>query len=68
MSLLSQESQIILAIQAIQSSEKLSVRKAAKIYNVSEATLRAQMNGRTPWRDNRPKAHKLTETEEEAIV
>ena len=68
MALQSQESQIILAIQALQSDEKLSRRKAAAIYSVPETTLRDRMNGRTPRRDYRPNGQKLTKMEEEVIV
>ncbi len=68
MASLSRESRIILAIEAIRLSEKLSARQAAKIYNVPKSSLQARMNGRTPRRDYRPKTHKLTETEEEAII
>lgn len=64
----SNECQIILAIQALQCNEKLSRRKAAAIYNVSETTLRARINGRTLKRDCRPNSQKLKETEEEVIV
>jgi hypothetical protein len=62
------ESQIILAIKAIQRSGKLSRRKAAAIYSVPEATLRHRMKGRTPKPESRPAAHRLTITEEEALV
>ena len=68
MATLCQESQIILAIEAIQRDKKLSRRKAAAIYNVPEATLRHRMNGRAPKLELRPVAHRLTITEEEAVV
>ena len=62
------EARIILAIEAIQSSQKLSRRAAAKIYNVPEATLRHRMNGRTTMTERRPAVQKLTEIEEEVVV
>jgi helix-turn-helix, Psq domain len=62
------EARIILAIEAIQTSKKLSCRKAAKIYNIPETTLRDRMNGRTTLSERRPAVQKLTEMEEEIIV
>ncbi|KFY28445.1 hypothetical protein V491_00458 [Pseudogymnoascus sp. VKM F-3775] len=62
------EAQIILAIEAIQSSHKLSRRAAAKLYNVPESTLRARMNGVTPKADSRPVSQSLTEIEEDVVV
>jgi hypothetical protein len=40
----SQEARVILAIEAIQSTEKLSCRAAAKLYNIPESTLHNRMN------------------------
>ena len=68
MEIQTQEARIILAIKAIRSSEKISRRSAAKIYNVPESTLRDRMTGRPPRPEYRPKGHKLTELEEEVIV
>ncbi len=68
MSVHNQESRIILAIEAIRTSKKLSYRSAAKIYNIPKSTLSARMNGRTTIHERRPAAHKLTEIEEEVIV
>ena len=49
MSVQTQEARIIMAMEAIQSSNrKISCRKAVKIYNVPEPTLRARMTGRQP--------------------
>jgi len=62
------EARIILAIEAIRTSKKLSRRKAAKIYNIPETTLRDRMNGRTTLSERRPAVQKLTEMEEEIIV
>lgn len=57
-----------MAIEAIQRDRKLSRRKAATIYNVPEATLRHRMNGRVAKQESRHAAHRLTITEEEAVV
>jgi transcriptional regulator with XRE-family HTH domain len=63
-----QEARIILAIEAIRTSKKLSRRKAAKIYEVPESTLRDRINGRTTVPERRPAAQNLTELEEGVIV
>ena len=49
-----QEARIILAIEAIRTSKKLSRRATAKIYKVPEATLRDRMTGRTYRPETRP--------------
>jgi len=68
MSVQTQEAQIILAIEAIQTSKKLSRRKAAKIYKVPETTLRDRMNGATSLPERRPANTNLNELEEQIIV
>jgi hypothetical protein len=68
MEIQTQEARIILAIEAIRTSRKLSRRSAAKIYNVPESTLRNRMTGRTSRRELKANCHKLTELEEEVIV
>ncbi|KFZ20689.1 hypothetical protein V502_03065 [Pseudogymnoascus sp. VKM F-4520 (FW-2644)] len=62
------ESQIIMAIEAIQRDQKLSRWKAATIYNVPKATLCHRMNGRVAKQESRHAAYRLTITEEEAVV
>src|SRR5450432_815971 len=62
------EARIILAIEAIRTSKKLSCRKATKIYNIPETTLHDRMNGRTTLSEQRLAVQKLTEMEEEIIV
>ncbi len=57
-----------MAIEAIRSSKRISYRKAAIIYNVPQTILRARINGRSSRANYRPKAHNLTELEEEVIV
>jgi hypothetical protein len=68
MSIQTQEARIILAIEAIRTSKKLSRRKAAKIYKVPESTLRDRINGRTTLPERRPVVQNLTELEEQIIV
>jgi helix-turn-helix, Psq domain len=64
-----QEARIILAIEAIRTSNrKLSRRNATKIYNVPESSLRLRMNGVTSRSDIQPNCLKLTKLEEETIV
>ena len=62
------ESKIILAIEAIRMSKKLSRRKAAKIYEVPFSTLNNKINGRTSLCESRPAITNLTILEEEVIV
>ncbi|KAJ3551518.1 hypothetical protein NPX13_g11344 [Xylaria arbuscula] len=64
----SKEAQLLLAIQAIQKDPTLSVRAAAKIYNVPETTLRDRQRGILPRRDIPANSRKLTDSEEKAIV
>jgi len=68
MEIQTQEARIILAIEAIRTSKKLSRRAAAKIYKVPEATLRDRMTGRTYRPETRPNRQKLSELEEEVIT
>ena len=62
------EAWIILAIEAIWMSQKLSCWAAVKIYNVPELTLRYRINGRILKTDFRPAVQNLTEIEEDVIV
>ncbi|KFZ23990.1 hypothetical protein V502_01531 [Pseudogymnoascus sp. VKM F-4520 (FW-2644)] len=68
MEIQSQEARIILAIEAIRSSKKLSRRSAAKLYNVPYTTLSYRMTGRTSRRELKANCQKLTEVEEEVII
>lgn len=65
---LPKESRVILALQALQRDKNLSIRAAAKIYNIPATTIRDRRNGRTARRDTRPNSINLTESEEQAIV
>ena len=62
------EGRVILALEALKRDEKLSLRAAAKLYNVPATTLFDRRVGRTAQADTTPKAKKLTKLEEEAIV
>ena len=68
MSPISKEAKVILALEAIRNDEKLSLRAAAKLYNVPESTLRSRRAGIHARRDTTPNSRTLTDLEEEAIV
>lgn len=68
MSVQTQEARIILAIEAIQSSKKITLRTATKLYNMPRSTLSDRMNGHSTIHERRPANHNLTKTEEEVIV
>jgi helix-turn-helix, Psq domain len=67
MSVHTQEARIILAIEAIRTTKKITIRNAAKIYNVPRTTLAGRMSGRMEIRKRRPAVQRLTELEEEVI-
>ncbi|KFZ01881.1 hypothetical protein V500_00575, partial [Pseudogymnoascus sp. VKM F-4518 (FW-2643)] len=58
------ESRIILALRALEKDFKLSIRAAAKIYAIPEATLRHRRARRQSQRDISTKSKKLTDLEE----
>src|SRR6478752_2452280 len=62
------ESQIILALQAYQADPKLSLRRAAKIYDVSFDALNRRHHGIPAREDYIPSSRKLSNLEEEVIV
>jgi hypothetical protein len=62
------ESQIQLALQAIQRDATLTIRAAARLYNVSHQTLSNRRAGKLSRRDIQPNSIKLLMTEEETIV
>ena len=64
----SDESRVVLALQALQDDESLSVLAAAKAYNVNRMTLTRRRAGRLSRRDTTPKSRRLTDSEENAIV
>jgi hypothetical protein len=56
----SKEARIILALEALENDENLSLREAVKIYNVSRMTLTRRHAGRPIRRDATPNLKKLT--------
>jgi len=68
MSQSSNEARTLLALQALQNDPKLSTRRAAKIYEISEPRLRRRRNGIQSRRDFIPKSRKLSDLEEQIIV
>ena len=62
------EARVILAVEAIQNNPKLSIRAAAKIYNVADRTIRRRLAGQSARRDCTANSKKLTQSEEETIV
>ena len=62
-----QEGRLLLAIQALKNDEKLSVRRAARIFEVPETTLRERRSGITERATTRANNHKLTQLEEESL-
>ncbi|EDO04977.1 hypothetical protein SS1G_07461 [Sclerotinia sclerotiorum 1980 UF-70] len=64
----SKEARINLAIEAIRISQNLSIRKAAKLYNIPYTTLTSRMNGILPLTERRSANHKMTELEEKSLL
>ena len=62
-----QESRIILALEAIRSSKKISISQAATLYNVPKTTLRDRKNGKPSRRDLRLNCLVLDDVEEEVL-
>jgi len=62
------EARLLLAIQATQSPQNLSIRRAAQIYEVSRTTLRQRLHGIQPRAGRRDKHRPLTKSEEEELV
>lgn len=62
------ESRLVLAIEVIQKDENLSIRSAARIYNVPATTIRDRRAGRLVRRDALVYSKKLTDLEERTIV
>ena len=63
-----QEARIILAIEAIRTSKKMSIRRAAQAYSVPRTTLAARIQGRVAQPEKRHEQLKLTATEEQTLV
>jgi hypothetical protein len=68
MSVITQEAKIILAIEAIRTSKKLSYRKATKFYQVSYSIFYNKINNRIIFPKRRLANIKLIILEEEMII
>ncbi|RKK08360.1 hypothetical protein BFJ66_g15418 [Fusarium oxysporum f. sp. cepae] len=62
------EARILLARRALQNDSKLSLRRAAGIYQVRYWTLHRRQKGTLSTRDSIPKSRKLSDLEEQIIV
>ncbi|EGU83431.1 hypothetical protein FOXB_06053 [Fusarium oxysporum f. sp. conglutinans Fo5176] len=62
------EARILLALQALQQNPKLSLHKAARIYEVNYWALRRRRNGIPAASSITPKSRKLSDLEEQIIV
>jgi hypothetical protein len=68
MSQSSNEARILLALQALQNTPELSIRRAASNYKVPRNTLSRRYNGIQSRRDWIPKSRRLSDLEEQIIV
>jgi phytoene/squalene synthetase len=68
MSQFNNESNILLALQAIQNDPRISLRRAASIYQVHHWTLYRRQKGILSQRDTIPKSRKLSNLEEQIII
>ena len=64
----SKEARLILALEALENDENLSLRAAAKIYNVHHTTLLRRRAGKPIRRDIPANSRNLTDLEEQTIV
>ena len=62
------EGQILLAIQAIKKDPQLSIRAAAKIYNIPRSTLYELLQGISSRRSLPANSRKLTDSEENVTI
>jgi hypothetical protein len=68
MSQSSNEARILLALQALQNTPELSIRRAASNYKVPRNTLSRRYNGIQSRRDWIPKSRRLSDLEKQIIV
>lgn len=68
MSVQNKEARILLAIEAIRSSKKISIRCVSQISDVPAQSLRNKMNGRAARGDTRANSHNLDVVEEEVLL
>ncbi|EDN93356.1 hypothetical protein SS1G_09222 [Sclerotinia sclerotiorum 1980 UF-70] len=64
----SKEARINLAIEAIRTSQNLSIRKAAKLYNIPHITLTSRMNRILSFTEHRSANHKMTELKKKSLL
>jgi hypothetical protein len=62
------ESRIILAIEAVRSSSKISIRRIITLYEIPRNSFSYRLTGRTPRNKTKVNYHKLIEIEEEVII
>jgi predicted XRE-type DNA-binding protein len=62
------ENRVLLAINAIRSTPRLSIRRAAEIYDVPRSTIYRRMNGQIAKAESHNARSNLTRIEEEVIV
>jgi hypothetical protein len=63
-----QEGRIALAIDALKQGHFISVRDAAKLYNLIHSTLQHRVNGRLAKCNLRPTNYKLTDIEKSTLI
>ena len=64
----SYEARVILALEALKRDSKLSIRGAAKIFNVQRTTIQNRLTGKAARRDTPANSRNLTVLEEQTIV
>jgi len=62
------EAKVLLALQAYQNNQKLSLRRAAKVYEIPYTTLYRRQHGISARCDWIPKSRKLSDLEEQIII
>jgi hypothetical protein len=62
------ENRVLLAINAIRLTPRLSIRRAVGIYSVPKSTIADRMNGKIAKSDSYNACSNLTKIEEEVIV
>lgn len=62
------ENQVLLAINAFRPTPRLSIRRAAEVYDVPKSTLANRMKGHLAKSDSHNARSNLTKIEEDAVV
>ena len=65
---LPKETRIVLTLEALKKDPKLSVRKAATLYEIPESSLRARRAGKQPRHEIPANLRKLTDLEEKVLL